>query len=56
MKLHNQYVKPSTYTTSIVDNGNEYLGGSIRFNTADPLRDPCVHRCVRLRASPRRGR
>lgn len=35
MKLHNQYVKPSTYTTSIVDNGNEYLGGSIRFNTAD---------------------
>lgn len=31
MKLPNQYVKPSTYTTSITDEHN----GSIRFNTAD---------------------
>lgn len=35
MKLTNQYEKPSTYTTSIVDDGNQYLSGSIRFNTAD---------------------
>ena len=31
MKLPNQYVKPSTYYTSITDSQN----GSIRFNTAD---------------------
>jgi hypothetical protein len=31
MKLPNQYVKPSTYTTAITDDQN----GSIRFNTAD---------------------
>lgn len=35
MKLPNQYVKPSTYTTSIVDDGNPFPSGSIRFNTAD---------------------
>lgn len=35
MKQPNQYVKPSTHTTSIVDDGSEYLSGSIRFNTAD---------------------
>lgn len=31
----NQYVKPSTYTTAVINDGNEHLGGSIRFNTAD---------------------
>jgi len=31
----NQYVKPSTFTTAIIDDGNEHLGGSIRFNTTD---------------------
>jgi hypothetical protein len=31
----NQYVKPSTYTTAIFNDGNQHLGGSIRFNTAD---------------------
>lgn len=35
MKPINQFVKPSTYTTAIINDGNEHLGGSIRFNTAD---------------------
>ncbi|MBV7524372.1 hypothetical protein KW834_08125 [Pseudomonas sp. PDM29] len=35
MKQPNQYVKPSTHTTSIVDDGSPFPSGSIRFNTAD---------------------
>ena len=35
MKPINQFVKPSTYTTAIINDGSEHLGGSIRFNTAD---------------------
>lgn len=37
MKPINQYVKPSTYTTSIVDNGTEGMhpSGIIRFSTSD---------------------
>lgn len=35
MKQPNQYVKPSTHYTAIVDDGNPFPSGSIRFNTAD---------------------
>lgn len=35
MKQPNQYVKPSTSTTRITDDGSGYPHGSIRFNTAD---------------------
>ncbi|WP_439253254.1 hypothetical protein [Pseudomonas monteilii] len=35
MKQPNQYVKPSTSTTRITDDGSGYLHGSIRFNVAD---------------------
>ncbi|SDO26810.1 hypothetical protein SAMN04489798_2504 [Pseudomonas arsenicoxydans] len=39
MRVPNQYVKPSTYTTAIINDGNEHLAGSIQFNTADVRSD-----------------
>nr|WP_180203044.1 hypothetical protein [Pseudomonas sp. SbOxS1]NYU02642.1 hypothetical protein [Pseudomonas sp. SbOxS1] len=35
MKQPNQYVKPSSHYTTIVDDGSPYPSGSIRFNTTD---------------------
>lgn len=35
MKQPNQYVKPSTHYTAIIDNGSPFPSGSIRFNTTD---------------------